>query len=98
MRRPWVGRRGADHRRLVLDVLQLLVARPAVTDDGAAGGDRGGDEGAERDRRAVADHREPDPARPLAPDLDSTGHEQLAAVRPSGPSAIAPGAKGQTGL
>src|SRR3954452_22648891 len=93
-----VGRRVADHLRLVLDVLQPPVARPAVAHHGAAGGDRDGDEGAERHGRAVADHREPDPARPLAFDLDRAGDEQLAAVRPAGAGRLALGAKGERGL
>src|SRR3954462_4059008 len=85
----------ADHPRVVLDVLEPRVAGPAVTDDRAAGRDVAGDEAAERDGRVVADHREPGPPRPLAPDLDRARDQELALVRPAGPGRLAPGAEGQ---
>jgi hypothetical protein len=91
-------RRVADHLRVVLDVLEPLVAGPAVAHHRAADGDHGGDEGAERDGRVVLDHRQPDPARPLASDLDRAGDEQLALVRASGPGGLVVDAKGQAGL
>src|SRR3954470_20640737 len=90
-----VRRRVADHPRVVLDVLEPRVAGPAVAHHRAAGGDHGGDEGAERDGRVVLDHREPGPPRALAPDLDRTGDQQLAVVRPPGPGRLAPAAEGQ---
>src|SRR4051794_7605234 len=93
-----VRRRVADHPRVVLDVLEPGVAGPAVTDDRAAGRDVTGDEAAERDRRVVVDHREPDPARPLALDLDRARDQELAVVRSAGPGRLVPGAKGQAGL
>src|SRR4051812_44889025 len=43
-----VGRRVADHLRLVLDVRERGVPGPAVADDGAARDDVAGDEGVER--------------------------------------------------
>ena len=89
-RRPPSGRASTS--------LRPRVAGPAVAHHGAADGDRGGDEGAERDRRVVVDHREPDPARPLAFDLDRAGDEELAVVRPAGADRLAPGAKGERGL
>src|SRR3954447_25158175 len=93
-----VRRRVADHRRLVLDVLEARVAGPAVAHHRAALGHVAGDEGAERDGRVVADHREPGSSRPLAPDLDRTGDEQLALVRAPRPGRLAPARKGQAGL
>src|SRR3954454_12276443 len=93
-----VGQRVADHPRVVLHLLEPGVARPAVAHHGAADGDHGGDEGAERDRRGVADRREPDPPRPLAFDLDRAGEEELAVVRPPGADRLPLGAKGDRGL
>src|SRR3954452_3492771 len=81
-----VGRRVADHPRVVLHLLEAPVARPAVAHHRAAGRDRGGDEGAERDGRVVVGHRDPGPPRPLALDLDRARDQELAVVRPPGPA------------
>src|ERR671928_960819 len=97
-RQDQVGRDIADHLRIVLDVLEARVAGPAVADDRAAGRDVAGDEAAECGGRVVADHREPDPTRPLALDLDRAGDRQLALVRPPGPDRLGPRAKGAAGL
>src|SRR3954452_7507313 len=93
-----VGRGIADHPRVVLDVPEPGVAGPAVTDHRAAVRDVAGDEGAERDRRVVADPRQPGPPRALALDLDRARDQQLALVRPTGPDRLLPCAKGPAGL
>lgn len=51
----------SDHLGVVLDVLERGVPRPAVADDGAAAGDRGGDEAAQALARVVLDRGEPGP-------------------------------------
>src|SRR5689334_10523630 len=93
-----VGRRVADHLRVVLDLLQLPVARPAVAHHRAAVRDVAGDECAQALGRVVADHRQPGPPRALALDLDRARDQELAVVRPPGPGRLAVGAKGQAGL
>src|SRR4051812_19955636 len=93
-----VGRRLADPLRVVLDLLEVGVAGPAVTDDRAAVGDVAGDEAARALGRVVPDHRQPDAPRAGAPDLDRAGDQQLAVARPPGPGRRVPGAERQAGL
>src|SRR4051795_11605104 len=83
-----VGRRLAAHLRIVLDLLEVAVAGPAVTDDRAAVGDVAGDEAAQALGRVVPDHRQPDAPRAGAPDLDRAGDQELAVVRPPGPGRL----------
>src|SRR3954469_4754231 len=91
-----VGRRLADHLRIVLDLLKVAVAGPAVAHHRAAVRYVAGDEGAQARGRVVPDHRQPDAPRALAPDLDRAGDQQLAVVRPPEPGRLALGAEGQT--
>src|SRR4051794_20513872 len=93
-----VGRRVADHLRLVLDVRERGVPGPAVADDGAARDDVAGDEGAERGGRVVLDPRQPDPPRALALDLDRARDQELALVRAARPDRLVLAAKGDRGL
>src|SRR5256885_424355 len=87
-------RRGiADHPRVVLDVLEPLVAGPAVAHHRAALGHVAGDEAAQARGRVVLDHRQPGPPRTGAPDLDRPpGHRgpPWAALALQG-QALAPG-------
>src|SRR3954451_9569687 len=75
-----VGRRLADHLRVVLDLLEVAVAGPAVTDDRAAAGDVAGGEAAQALGRVVPDPRQPDAPRAFAPDHDRAGDQELAIV------------------
>src|SRR3954447_8763064 len=99
-RQHQVGRRVADHLRVVLDVRERGVPGPAVADDGAARDDVAGDERVERGGRVVPDHRQPDPARPLAHGLDRPRDQELALVRSAGlgRDRAVLGAKGEAGL
>src|SRR4051794_22945944 len=90
-----VGRRLADHLRVVLDLLEVAVAGPAVTDDRAAAGDVAGDEAAQARGGVVPDHRQPDAPRAPAPNLDRAGDQELAVVRPPGRAGVSPARKGR---
>src|SRR4051795_4890767 len=85
-----VGRGVADHPRVVLDVLELGVAGPAVAHHRAAVRDVGADEAAQARGRVVPDHRQPGPPRALALDLDPPPDQQPALVRPAGAARPAP--------
>src|SRR3982750_2725744 len=76
-RQDQVGRGVADHPRVVLDVLELGVAGPAVAYHRAAVRDVGADEAAQARGRVVPGPRQPGPPRAPALDLDRAGAQQL---------------------